>query len=1053
MGGACSKDELPHQETDNYSKLSWKSLETVWSIGVTVDSRNDVGQTALHIAAERDLAEVVRELISVGADTEAVDNAGRTPVQSAMESSSRNAIVALGSRLPAELINMPITAGQTALHIAVSEDRLDEVHRLLDCAADIKILDEEGRSPLVTALEKRSWNSARAILDHRPDVVASSRMDVVVKSDGSTVFHLLCRLVPPIEQQLTPDDIFRRVLDGGVAANVRDFYGNTPLHTIQRRPEFIQLLIEYGADVNAQNDRGQTPLHIAFSRGDVEVVRGLIQAGADLNVRDEFYNTPFHCYTGVQHKYNYDVCFSDRKLLIPDLPQSVVQSDTLNMFGVPTVFKFMALDDSPQELAGVYRRNFTSFHTTKYKDNKCKHLLPLNSEAAINIRNTVGQTLLHLEWLEKGFSVERDDSLHQRDGLGRTSWHHMFAYDTQHHVSYIYGDCSLTTSDVEKQLEVLRMFPQVPNDFQSKRSMLNIAGCNEPDDVGRTPLHHAAMMQSYCDKCEKNDCRLYCKCCMFLFGIDSWFAQDKWGRTLLHYAYLNGSELPQFHVTILPVELTDVNRIQDKDGYTPKQMLDSYRQHKDSCQRLDNNERSCFDDFTKLLLYCASPTHGESVDEHLKKLRPKMDASAFVWNVWTALQYAYRDPDYPAVQAAVLDFMKRLVAAVGEEDHRFEGILYQVGSSFEGTRVGRGNEFDFNVELMKLSSMCDVATSPECPDGFVHLVKKPGVNAEDGGYDQFFDRNGTLMTTQVALKFHSTWLKAVSWQEFWDTEPLFEIINLQFMYMSSKVTNLQVKNIKLRFNRPVNGKLLHYDISIDIVPVVRVDGSWPQNAVPASGDIQHYSNDCNFVFDQPHRQHGATQMPDARISFARAESRLIRDSPPVVRAAFMVAKQITCSRHSVFARFSSHTLKMATLWSVEDAQNSSQNSVSSENDYSQLDSHQLQRQVEAIFRRLWQFSVQDFVPSFFMPSLQVAVWKFEEFPKYSHTFLRRIDSDYRKLFSSDLDMPSECDIYTLKTRRDIRVALARSFARLYAVSSHCSWSTDWVFPTIIDDDD
>jgi len=182
--------------------------------------------------------------------------------------------------------------------------------------------------------------------------------------------------------------------------------------------------------------------------------------------------------------------------------------------------------------------------------------------------------------------------------------------------------------------------------------------------------------------------------------------------------------------------------------------------------------------------------------------------------------------------------------------------------------------------------------------------------------------------------------------------------------------------------------------------------------------------------------------PYARISFALAESRLIRDSPEVVRAAYMVAKQIIY--HLPFKgaiQISSHTMKMATLWSLEDVKNSSQSGVSSENDYSQLDSHQLQRQVEAIFRRLWQFSVQDFVPSFFMPSLHVAVWKFEKFPKYSHTFLRRTYSDYRKLFSSSLSAgPS-----TIETRREIREALVESFALLYAVSSHCSWSTDWVF--------
>jgi len=151
-------------------------------------------------------------------------------VQFAVESGSKNAMVAFGSRLPAEPINTPNAMGQTALHIVAREDCVDEVRRLLDCGADIEVLDEEGQSPLVTALVHWSWNSARAILDHRPDVVASSRMDVVVDSDGWTVLHHLCAWV---ERPLTPVDIIRRVLDGGVAPNVRDFHGNTPLHTIQ----------------------------------------------------------------------------------------------------------------------------------------------------------------------------------------------------------------------------------------------------------------------------------------------------------------------------------------------------------------------------------------------------------------------------------------------------------------------------------------------------------------------------------------------------------------------------------------------------------------------------------------------------------------------------------------------------------------------------------------------------------------------------------------------------------------------------------------------------
>jgi len=168
-------------------------------------------------------------------------------------------------------------------------------------------------------------------------------MDVVVDAEGSTVLHLLSALHYS-EETPTHVDIFRRILAGGVSANVRDFDGNTPLHSVGQHPVLSRLLIEFGADVNAQNGCGETPLHVAFRAGDVQVVRCLIQADADLNVRDDFYNTPFHCDASYHPEW---------KLLVPDLPQSVVRSDALNVFGARTVFHIMALDDSQPQLAQI----------------------------------------------------------------------------------------------------------------------------------------------------------------------------------------------------------------------------------------------------------------------------------------------------------------------------------------------------------------------------------------------------------------------------------------------------------------------------------------------------------------------------------------------------------------------------------------------------------------------------------------------------------------------------------------------------------------------------
>lgn len=51
--------------------------------------------------------------------------------------------------------------------------------------------------------------------------------------------------------------------------------------------------MEAGADVNAKNVKGQTPLHIAAENyGNSEVLTILIKAGADVNAKDNRGDTP-----------------------------------------------------------------------------------------------------------------------------------------------------------------------------------------------------------------------------------------------------------------------------------------------------------------------------------------------------------------------------------------------------------------------------------------------------------------------------------------------------------------------------------------------------------------------------------------------------------------------------------------------------------------------------------------------------------------------------------------------------------------------------------------
>ena len=88
----------------------------------------------------------------------------------------------------------------------------------------------------------------------------------------------------------SPEFIFVDLND----VNAKGVTGDTLLHAAVIRGELnhVRILIACGASVNAIGDLGETPLHYAASRGLVEIARTLLQSDADVNIRNEFGQTP-----------------------------------------------------------------------------------------------------------------------------------------------------------------------------------------------------------------------------------------------------------------------------------------------------------------------------------------------------------------------------------------------------------------------------------------------------------------------------------------------------------------------------------------------------------------------------------------------------------------------------------------------------------------------------------------------------------------------------------------------------------------------------------------
>ncbi|XP_064617275.1 ankyrin repeat domain-containing protein 7-like [Liolophura sinensis] len=70
--------------------------------------------------------------------------------------------------------------------------------------------------------------------------------------------------------------------------------GQTALYLSGGSPDLLCLLVEKSADVNVQDERGQTALLQAVSRDDMDLLRLLIEKKADINVQDQNEDTPLH---------------------------------------------------------------------------------------------------------------------------------------------------------------------------------------------------------------------------------------------------------------------------------------------------------------------------------------------------------------------------------------------------------------------------------------------------------------------------------------------------------------------------------------------------------------------------------------------------------------------------------------------------------------------------------------------------------------------------------------------------------------------------------------
>ena len=220
------------------------------------------GMIELYLVAYFGIKAIVKLLLEKGADVNAADQFGRTPLYQATKRGHIDIIKLLLEK--GADVNAVNSFGRMPLSWASGRGHINIVKLLLEKGANIEAADQDKRTPLYWATVRGHIDIIKLLLEKEANIEAADQDKRTPLYWANKMGHI---------------DIIKLLLEKGANVNAVDRFGRMPLYWAfgNRNVDIVKLLLEKGANIEAADQDKRTPLYWATVRGHIDIIKLLLR--------------------------------------------------------------------------------------------------------------------------------------------------------------------------------------------------------------------------------------------------------------------------------------------------------------------------------------------------------------------------------------------------------------------------------------------------------------------------------------------------------------------------------------------------------------------------------------------------------------------------------------------------------------------------------------------------------------------------------------------------------------------------------------------------------